>query len=129
MIYLDSSVLLSFFLSEDRCPEPGFWFRAPLTASRLAEYEVWNRLHARNRAGELAPTVKKMFGGIYFVELTAEALARALQPFPHPVKTLDGLHLATAVYLQRSGNEVEFATYDRGLASAAQAVGIELAQL
>jgi len=50
VIYVDSSVLLAQLFAEDRRPPPTLWDE-PLIASRLAEYEVWNRLHARHLAG------------------------------------------------------------------------------
>ena len=43
MIYLDSSVVLSRLLAEDRSP-PETLADAALVSSRLLEYEIWNRL-------------------------------------------------------------------------------------
>jgi predicted nucleic acid-binding protein len=53
-------------------------------------------------------------------------LARALLPFPQPVRTLDALHLATMDFLRSHGQSVELATYDRRLAAAAQSLGFAL---
>jgi hypothetical protein len=51
-------------------------------------------------------------------------LARALEPFPVPVRTLDALHLSTLLFLQSQRQPVELATYDERLAAAAAALGI-----
>ena len=47
MIYVDTSVVLAQLLAEDRRPHDTLWGE-PLISSRILEYEVWNRLHARN---------------------------------------------------------------------------------
>jgi hypothetical protein len=46
VIYLDTSVALAHLLAEDRSPPESLW-QEPLIASRLLEYELWNRIHAR----------------------------------------------------------------------------------
>ncbi len=46
MTYLDTSVELAQILTEDRAPPESLW-KEELISSRLLEYEVWNRLHAR----------------------------------------------------------------------------------
>ena len=52
------------------------------------------------------------------------ALARALEPFPVAVRTLDALHLATIEFLHNQGESVTLASYDNRLLTAAQALGI-----
>jgi predicted nucleic acid-binding protein len=123
--YLDSSVAIAALLAETRRPSRGFWQRS-LIASRLLLYEVSVRLSARGLAGA-AGGVEVRLGRVDIVELEPRALARALQPFPTPVRTLDALHLATADYLRARGLAVEIATYDRGFAIAAAALGFALA--
>lgn len=129
MIYLDSSVILAHLLVEDRCPAPEFWATGPFATSRLAEYEVWNRLYARRLAGTQAERAQTLFARLILVDLSSTALARALEPFPISVKTLDGLHLATMDYLRSGGEEVVLASYDRKFQSAALALGFSLAPL
>ena len=63
------------------------------------------------------------------VELSEPALARALQPFPVRIRTVDALHLATIEFLSRQGETVELASYDDRLLAAAEAVGIPVAPL
>jgi uncharacterized protein len=61
--------------------------------------------------------------------MTAAVLARALEPFPIRVRTLDGLHLATVDFLRTQGEPVELASYDKRLVAAARALEIPIAAL
>src|SRR5437868_6860689 len=110
MIYLDSSVALAQLLAEDRSPPDAFW-REPLIASRLLEYELWNRIHARGLARSHGEEARALIAQIALIELAAPVLARALEPFPIPVRTLDALHLASAEFLRGRGQRIELATY------------------
>jgi len=67
--------------------------------------------------------------GIEFIELSEAVLARALEPWPAPVRTLDALHLATADHLRRQGESIDLASYDTRLVAAAWTLGIPLAAL
>lgn len=60
------------------------------------------------------------------LELRADVLERALQPFPTPVRTLDALHLASLAFLRERGRAVVLASYDRRMVEAAVAMGIEV---
>lgn len=128
MIYIDSSVLLGYLLAETRTPPAVFW-TGDLVSSRLLEYEVWNRLHARQVAASRGDDARKSLAGIEMIELSEAVLARALEPWPISLRTLDALHMATAEYLRRQGESVELASYDNRLAVAAHALGIPLAAL
>lgn len=128
MIYLDASVVLAALLLEDRRPPAAFW-QQEIAASRLTAYEVWNRLHAHRAPAEVLEESGTLLSAIDFVELTSAALARALEPFPQPVRTLDGLHLATADFLRSQGRQIDFATYDRQLGAAARAMKFPLVEL
>ena len=123
MIYLDSSVALAELLSEDRRVPPHLWDEE-LTSSRLLEYEIWNRLHVRNFGHSHAEEARLLLEKCGLLELTPLILRRALQPFPIGVRTLDGLHLATMMYLREGGRTVELASFDDRLLSAAGVLGI-----
>ena len=58
--------------------------------------------------------------------LSPLVLARALEPFAPPVRTLDALHLATMDFLRAQGQTLRLASYDQRLAAAAQALGFGL---
>jgi hypothetical protein len=125
MIYLDSSVVLAHFLVEaERLPDRA-WDQ-PLTSSRLLEYEVWTRLHAKGLGRSLRATVLDLFTRVVFVDLAENVLARARDPFPIHVRTLDGLHLATIEFLRANGGFLELATFDARMISAACSLGIAI---
>lgn len=129
MIYVDSSVVLAQLLAEDRAPDPSFWLGGPLVSSRLLSYEVWNRINGRGLAGSHGEDVRTLLGRLAFLELAPQVLARALEPFPVPVRTLDALHLASLVFLRTMGQRPSLATYDIRLSSAAAALNIPLVPL
>lgn len=129
MIYLDTSVVLAQLLAEDVHPPSSFWSRGPFVASRLLQYEVWTRIHARDLAESHGDDVHELLGGLAFLELAPPVLARALEPFPVPVRTLDALHLASIEFLRTQGQHLSLATYDRRLTDAATALDIPLADL
>jgi hypothetical protein len=56
--------------------------------------------------------------------MSEAALARAVEPFPVAVRTLDALHLATMDFIRESGEPVQLASYDNRLIAAAGALGI-----
>lgn len=125
MIYVDTSVVLAALLAEDRRPPADFWAQH-LIASRLLEFETWTRLNSLRPAADVAEAARFLVGSADLVELTPTVLARALDPFPVRVRTLDALHVATAVYLAAQGMRFEFATYDERQAAVARSVGLNV---
>lgn len=124
MIYLDTSVALAQLLAEDRRPPESLWSET-LVTSRLLEYELWSRLHARKLTKSHAEAARLLLARLAFLELSRPVLARATQPFPARVRTLDALHLASAVFLRDAGQTVTIASYDRKFLAAAKALGFE----
>lgn len=125
MIYLDSSAALAQLLAEDRHPPESLWAE-PLVASRLLEYEVWTRVHARGLGPSHGEAVRDLLGRVAFLELISEVLTRAVQPFPVAVRTLDALHLASLDFLREQGVTLRLATYDERMRTAANALGMGL---
>ena len=128
MTYVDSSAVLAYLLTEDRRPLPALW-KEKLVSSRLLEYEIWVTLHSRGFADTHTVTARDLIGGVNLLELSRAVLARVLQPFPAPLRTLDALHLATVDHLHRHGEPVRLATYDRRMATVAEAMGLPLYDL
>ena len=128
MIYLDSSVVLAQLLAEDRIPPERLWGE-PLTASRLLEYEVWTRIHARRLGESHGDAIRALIGRVALIELAPPVLLRALDPFPHPVRTLDALHLASIEFLRTQGQAPTLASYDARLVAAARALKIPIYDL
>ncbi len=128
MIYLDTSVALAHLLAEDRSPPASIW-QAALISSRLLEYEIWTRIHARKLGASHGEETRALIGRVALIELVPPVLARAVEPFPLPVRTLDALHLASIEFLRGRGQEIELATYDERLQTAARALSIGLTAL
>jgi predicted nucleic acid-binding protein len=125
VIYLDTSVALAHLLAEDRFPPEDLWQRQ-LVSSRLLEYEVWNRIHARGLDRSHGDAVRALLGRVALLELATPVLARALDPFPIPVRTLDALHLSSIEFLRLRQQQVELASYDGRLIAGARALHIPL---
>ncbi|MBI2567951.1 MAG: hypothetical protein HYV63_13045 [Candidatus Schekmanbacteria bacterium] len=117
---------LAELLAEDRRPDSTLW-TATVVSSRLLEYEVWTRIHGRGLASSHGTVVTELLARVAFIELVPLVLARALEPFPIPVRTLDALHLASLEFLRGRRVAVELATFDVRMATAAVALGIPLA--
>jgi predicted nucleic acid-binding protein len=128
VIYLDSSVALAHLLAEDRAPPESLW-EQPLVSSRLLQYEIWNRLHASGFARTHGEDARALIDRLALLELLPTVLARAVEPFPIRLRTLDALHLASIEFLRDQGQNMELATYDVRMARAAQALEIKLSEL
>jgi predicted nucleic acid-binding protein len=128
VIYLDTSVALAHLLAEDQAPPERLW-REDLISSRLLEYEIWTRIHALKLTDSHSEEVRSLLSRVAVIELSPAVLARALEPFPKPVRTLDALHVASIDFLRKQGQSVRLASYDSRLADAARAVRIPLYKL
>lgn len=126
MIYLDTSVALAHLLAEDRVPPDTLWEQT-LVSSRLLEYEVWNQLHARGLAVSHGESARELLQRLALLELAPPVLARALDPFPAPVRTLDALHLASIEFLRAQNQDVALASYDARQIALARRLKIPLA--
>ena len=122
MIYLDSSVALAHLLGETRVPPASLW-QESLVSSRLLEYELWTRVNGRGLAKSHGTELRALLGAVALLELSPLVLARAVEPFPTPVRTPDALHLASLLFLRDRG-PVALASYDARLSQAAHAFGV-----
>jgi hypothetical protein len=125
VVYVDTSVALAHLFAEDRCPPDSLW-QARLVTSRLTHYEAWNRVHARAAGESHGPVLRAILDRIAIVELTAPALARALEAFPRPVRTLNALHPASIEFLRQQGLDVRLASYDERMLATARLLGIDV---
>lgn len=123
MIYLDSSVALAQLLAEDRTPPDAMWDET-LVSSRLLQYEVATRIHARGLGRTHVEAVRELLGRLSLLELVPAVLSRALDPFPTSVRTLDALHLASIEFLRGQGQRVRLAAYDARMLRAAEGLGV-----
>jgi predicted nucleic acid-binding protein len=127
VIYLDTSVVLAYLLTEERSLPDAIW-REPLISSRLLEYEIWNRIHARGLARSHGDEVRALIARVALIELAPPVLARALEQFPVAVRTLDALHLSSMEFLRTRRQTVVLASFDERLLAGARALGISIYQ-
>lgn len=119
---------LAQLLAEDRTPPDNLW-QEHVISSRLLEYEIWTRIHANKLTRSHADEVRTLLGRIALIELAPPILARALEPFPVPVRTLDALHLASIDFLRNQGQSVSLATYDERMLAATRALRYPIYQV
>ncbi len=137
MNYLDSSVLLRWLLDEPGQLDPAT-VTQPMT-SALAEVEIFctfDRLRVRNFLApeilaDLHARAHDLLARILIVHVSSPILARSAQPFPTPLRTLDALHLSTALFWseQNKVESIQFATHDQELGLAARASGFTVSGL
>lgn len=125
MIYLDTSVALAHLLAEDRSPPAALWEEV-LVSSRLLEYELWTRLHARKLVASHGEHARELMQRLALLELAPTVLVRALEPFPVTVRTLDALHLASIEFLRSQRQDVALASYDARMLDAARQLRIPI---
>jgi uncharacterized protein len=128
VIYVDSSVLLADLFAEPRSPPEALWDE-DLASSRLLAYQVWSRINAYGLMTSHGARARGLLARVNLTEMTERALARALEPFPVGVRTLDALHLATVEFLRGNGASIELASYDNRLLAAARTLEIPIASL
>jgi predicted nucleic acid-binding protein len=128
VIYLDTSVAIAALFAEDRRPRTSLWSER-LVSSRLLEYELWTRLHARRLVRSHGEASRELLTRVSLLELSPTVLGRALEPFPTPVRTLDALHLASLEYLRAQRDRVSLASYDARMLAAARRLEIPIEDL
>ena len=87
---------------------------------------MWNRVHAQGLSRSHAQETRALIGRLALIELDPPVLARALEPFPVRVRTLDALHLASIEFLRSQWQAIELLSYGDRLLSAARALRIPL---
>jgi len=126
VIYLDTSVVLAHLLAEERRPRASLWDES-LVSSRLLEYELWTRLHSLKLGDRHGEKTRALLARVNLVELVPPVLARALEPWPLPVRTLDAIHLASMSWVVAQRQSVALASYDERQIGAARALGFRIA--
>jgi len=134
IVYLDSSAVLRALLRDGPVmPGWGRWEHA--YASELLGVEARRVIDRLRLTGVLddegVATAVRAFEGIERaigrITLTRAVLRRASQPLGTVVRTLDAIHLATALLLQdRRGARISFATHDPQQGRGASALGLDV---
>jgi predicted nucleic acid-binding protein len=132
--YLDTSALLRLVLGEPGALDVLRSSEA-LVSSELLAVESLRTLDRLRHHGVLSAeeaasrraTTTEWLEAVDLVLLQRPILARASEPLPTPLGTLDALHLATAlVWQDRMRQTIVMATHDRDLALAGRSFGLEV---
>jgi predicted nucleic acid-binding protein len=130
--YVDSSVILRVVLGQPQALAEWKRIRNGI-ASALVEVEclrTLDRLRLRQDLPDAEVAVRRtaidaILARLSLVDPTRPILARAAQPFPTLLGTLDAIHLATALlWRDRNEGDLVVATHDGALATAARACGL-----
>lgn len=133
-VYLDTSIVLRVFLKQES-PSVlwGKWAKAYV--SELLRVEFFRTVDRIRFEGKLTDTKRSQLSqdfnifwlSCYQIPLDPEVLNRAAGSFPTILRSLDAIHLATALILQSSiENELILLTHDHQLKRAAIASGLEV---
>ena len=125
--YVDSSALLKLVIreAETSALEADFATRDGLVTSRLAVVEC-RRTARRFLRGRQLQTLEQVLEAIYLIEITPAILERAGIAEPPGLRSLDAIHLATALSIDEPS--LDIITYDRRFAEAASASGLRVVQ-
>jgi predicted nucleic acid-binding protein len=125
--YVDSSALLKLAVREPETSalEAHIAASAGLVSSRLAVLECRRAARRASRARVLQ-AVDAVLEAVYLLEITPAILDDAAAVDPPLLRSLDAIHLVTA--LSVDDPEVEIITYDSRLAEAAQSNGLSVVQ-
>jgi uncharacterized protein len=124
VIALDSSALVKLVLDEPESAALETWLSSPaplsVTASDLVRVEVVRAVTRAAPAG--VPRARTLLAGLDLVPITPDLLEVAADLGPPSLRSLDALHLATALSL---GSALDaFVVYDERLAQAATDAGL-----
>lgn len=123
LVYLDSSAFVKLVIAEAETPAllSSLAGVVRLVASEILEVEV---LRAIRRAGGALDAAHAQLTGVRLLPLSEEVRARAAALEPPSVRSLDAIHLATALSL---GSRLEgLYTYDARMSLAARDAGLEV---
>ena len=129
--YLDSSVLLRHILLGEESIRHALEFPR-VVSSELIEIECRRVLHRCRLAGELTDEslavarerLDEVLAGIDLLEMSRQIKQRAMDPFPVNVRTLDALHVATALLVGEDAGGVALFSHDEGMNRCARSLGI-----
>jgi len=124
MIYLDSSALLRMLIDEPESESLALWLASrtdiPKVSSELARVELIRA--CRRIDEEIVPGARRLLSGLDLVPVTSEVIEQATRAGDRTVRSLDAIHLASAMMLRSDLSA--FVVYDRRLRKAAEAEGL-----
>jgi len=133
--YLDSSVLLRYILLGDSGLRQVFESDMVIS-SELLEIECRRVLHRYRLQGNLeddsfieaVKRLDKVLEGVSIILLSQKVKKRSAEAFPVVIKTLDALHLSSALIFQtaRPAELLRIFSYDAGMNRCARALGSQV---
>lgn len=124
MIYLDSSALMKLVRQEEETEALRSWLtqrpEQPMVTSELGRVEVLRA--ARRNGGRALAEARAVLGDVDLVPVRGAVLDLASDIGQPLVRTLDALHLTSAVLL--SNELTAFVAYGHRLTAAAQTAGL-----
>ena len=125
--YVDSSALLKLVVreAETSALESFFLQCDGLVASRLAELECRRAAHRASNA-RVRQRMDDVLESVYLLDITRAILDDAAEATPILLRSLDAIHLATALSIGEP--QLQLVTYDDRLADAARAHGLSVVQ-
>lgn len=129
--YLDASAIVKLVLreAETEAMESEVVTRDALFSSRLSAAEVRRavrRARSATPAERATERIEEIFDALFFIDVSPDVLYQAGIVGPDQLRTLDAIHIATALGINEP--ELEVITYDKRLARAAEAMGLRVVQ-
>lgn len=126
LLYLDSSAIVKLISNEEETPALiAFLRESPDTVSSvLSRVEVKRAVRRVGAPHDLASRADQVLERIALLKLDDPVLWKAAELDPVELRSLDALHLATAISLRPHLDA--FVTYDARLARAAASLGFEV---
>src|SRR5438105_675333 len=125
-VYVDSSVLVALLAPDDQHYQSiRRWVArdtSPMLSSVLAEVDVGRSLRRRGAPPALHGALRRILSRLDLVEVTAPIRAAATEIRPAAVRSLDAIHIGTALI---AGVE-RFASLDARQRMAAEEMGLKL---
>jgi predicted nucleic acid-binding protein len=124
LLYLDSSALVKLVLPEAESAallESLAAWPVRLT-SEIAQVEVLRAVRRATTEPEVEERAEKVLAGLHLVKMDPDILARAARLEPRTVRSLDAIHLASALSLGDDMGAIMI--YDAALAAAAAGCGL-----
>ena len=127
LAYVDSSALVKLAVVEPETSalEADLAVRDGLVASVLVVVEC-GRAARRASNRRVLQRIDEVLQAVYLIDLSAPLLEVAAGLAPASIRSLDAIHLATALSI--GDPELDMITYDGRMADAARANGLRLAQ-
>ena len=126
MLYLDSSAIVKLILTEPESEALKLYLDDydEHTSSGLARVEVFRAIRRTGDDPRTAEHAERILSRMGLLALSDSVLADAATQDPQELRSLDAIHLATALSLDGLDT---FVTYDRRLADAAREAGLSVA--